>query len=126
MTFHLGNFKPWLKSSIFKYISWLNGSLFGDADRGFLKEGVKIYLLAPLSPLNSPTLFSVFISIVYCFTLEYGEQDQKVPIQYIHLHYVFLKVLLFIHVKSTVGSDYHLEFTARVPVTISNSKSNWP
>jgi hypothetical protein len=31
------NFKPWLKSSIFKCISWLNGSVFGGDDRGFLK-----------------------------------------------------------------------------------------
>jgi hypothetical protein len=26
------NFKPWLKSGIFKCISWLNGSFFGGDD----------------------------------------------------------------------------------------------
>jgi hypothetical protein len=33
---------------------------------GFLKEGVKTYLMAPMSPLNSPT-FSVFTSVVSVF-----------------------------------------------------------
>jgi hypothetical protein len=32
--------------------------------RGFLKEGVKIYLMTPITPLNSP-FFSVFTSLVY-------------------------------------------------------------
>jgi hypothetical protein len=40
-------------------------SVFWGDDRGFLKEGVKTHLMAPLSPLNSPILFSVFTSIVY-------------------------------------------------------------
>ncbi len=31
------SFKPRLKSSIFKCISWLNGSFFGGDNRGFLK-----------------------------------------------------------------------------------------
>ncbi len=35
------NFKPRLKSGIFKCISWLNGLFFGGDYRGFLKEGVK-------------------------------------------------------------------------------------
>ncbi len=34
------NFKPRLKTGIFKCITWLDGSLFGGDDRGFLKEGV--------------------------------------------------------------------------------------
>ncbi len=34
------NLKPWFKSCIFKCISWLNGSFFGDDDQGFLKEGI--------------------------------------------------------------------------------------
>jgi hypothetical protein len=34
-------FKSWAKSGIFKYISWLNGSSFGDDYQGFLKEGVE-------------------------------------------------------------------------------------
>ncbi len=42
------NFKPRLKSSIFKFISWLNGSFFGGDDRGFLKEGVKSYQMAQI------------------------------------------------------------------------------
>jgi hypothetical protein len=49
------NLKPLLKSCIFKSISWLNGSFFGGDDRGFLKEGVKTYLMTPISPLNPPT-----------------------------------------------------------------------
>ncbi len=35
--------------------------------RGFLKEEVKTYQMAPTSPLNSQTFFSVFASIVYGF-----------------------------------------------------------
>jgi hypothetical protein len=62
------NFKPRLESGIFKCISWLNDSFFESDDRGFLKEGVKTYLMAPISPrLNSPTFFSGFTSIVYGF-----------------------------------------------------------
>ncbi len=38
---------------------------FESDDRGFLKEGAKTYLMAPMSPLNSPTFLSVFTSIVY-------------------------------------------------------------
>ncbi len=48
------NFKHRCESGIFKCISWLNGSFFGSYDRGFLKEGVKTYLMTPMSPLNSP------------------------------------------------------------------------
>jgi hypothetical protein len=59
------NFKPRLKSGIFKCISWLNGSFFGCDDPGFLKERVKTYLIAPRSPLNSPIFFSFFASTVY-------------------------------------------------------------
>jgi hypothetical protein len=55
-------FKPQLKSGIFKYICWLNGSFFGANVRGFLKEWVKTYLKAPISSLNSPN-FSVYKSI---------------------------------------------------------------
>jgi hypothetical protein len=56
------NIKPWPKSSIFICISWLNSSCFGGDDRGFLKEVVKAYLMAPMSPLiNSPTF--VFLRI---------------------------------------------------------------
>jgi hypothetical protein len=50
-----GNFKPRLKSVIFKCISWLNSSFFGSDDRRFLKDGVKAYLMATMSPLNLPT-----------------------------------------------------------------------
>jgi hypothetical protein len=51
------NFKPRLKSSIFKCISWMNSSFFGGDDRGFLKEEVNTNLMASMSPLNSPTFF---------------------------------------------------------------------
>jgi hypothetical protein len=56
---------PRLESGIFKCISWLNGSFFGGDDRGFLKEGVKTYQMAPMSPLNSPNFSSLFTSLVY-------------------------------------------------------------
>ncbi len=58
-------FKPLLKCSIFKCISWLNGLFFGGEHRGFLKEGVKTYRMAPMSSLNSTTFFFVCASIVY-------------------------------------------------------------
>jgi hypothetical protein len=46
-------------------MSWLNGSFFfGVEHPGFLKEGVKTYLMTPILPLNSPTFFIV-ASIVY-------------------------------------------------------------
>ncbi len=64
-------FKPLLKRSIFKCISWLNGSSFGGVHRSFLKEGVKTYQMAPRSPLNSPTFFFVCTSIVYALFLRY-------------------------------------------------------
>ncbi len=51
--------------SIFKYISWLNGSFFGGDDRGFLKERVKTYLTTPMSQLDSPTFFLSFTSLVH-------------------------------------------------------------
>ncbi len=41
------------------------GFVFGGDDWGFLKEDVKTYLMAPTSPLNLQTFFSVFTSIVY-------------------------------------------------------------
>ncbi len=56
------NSKLRLKSSIFKCISWLYGSFFGGENRGFLKEGAKTYIMAPLTPLNSPTCFLWLLS----------------------------------------------------------------
>jgi hypothetical protein len=44
-------FKPMLKSRISEY-SWLNGLYLGAEHRGGLKEGVKTYQMAPMSPLN--------------------------------------------------------------------------
>ncbi len=46
------NFKPGLKSCIFKCISRINGSFFVGDDRGFLKEESKTHLMAPMSSLN--------------------------------------------------------------------------
>jgi hypothetical protein len=43
----------------------LRVSFFLCEHRGFLKEGVKTYGMAPMSPLNSPTFFFVCTSIVY-------------------------------------------------------------
>ncbi len=53
----IDTFKPWLQSGNFKCISLLNGSFFGGDDRGFLKERIKTYLMALMSPPNSPTFF---------------------------------------------------------------------
>jgi hypothetical protein len=50
------NFKHRLENSIFKSISWLNSSFYGVDDRGFSKEGVKAYQMAPMSSLNSSTI----------------------------------------------------------------------
>jgi hypothetical protein len=50
-------FKPPLKLSILKCISWLNGSFFRGEHRGFLKEWVKTYQMAPMSPLNCQLFF---------------------------------------------------------------------
>jgi hypothetical protein len=51
------NFKPRHERGIFKWICRLNDSFFEGDDRGILKGGVKTYLMAPTSPLNSPTIF---------------------------------------------------------------------
>ncbi len=58
-------FQLWLKSGIFKWISWLNGSFFRSDDPGFLKDALKTYLMAPMSSLDSPTFSSVLTSIDY-------------------------------------------------------------
>ncbi len=55
------NFKPRFESGIFKCISWLNGSFFEGDDRGFLREGVNIYQMAPMSPHDSPSFFCLRI-----------------------------------------------------------------
>jgi hypothetical protein len=45
-------------------MSWLNSSFLGNDDRGFMEDGVKTYQMAPMSPLNSPTVFSIVASVV--------------------------------------------------------------
>ncbi len=45
--------------------------VFWGDDWGFLKEGVKTYLVTPMSLLNSPVLFSVFTSTVYGLKYEH-------------------------------------------------------
>jgi hypothetical protein len=75
------NFKPRLKSGIFKCISWLQGSIFGRDDRCFLKGRVRTYLMAPTLPLNSPSKFSVFTSIFY------GHWWHSRPSKVLWLHY---------------------------------------
>ncbi len=59
------NFKSWLKSSIFKFISWLNVTFLWMMIGGVLKVGGKTYLMAQNSPLNSPIFFLWITSIVY-------------------------------------------------------------
>jgi hypothetical protein len=58
MTFFLefDIFKPWLESGIFKCISWLNISVFGSYISS-LKEGIKTYLMTPMSPLYTTSFF---------------------------------------------------------------------
>jgi hypothetical protein len=41
-----GNFKPPALKRIFKCLSLLNGLFLGSDDHGFLKDGVKTYLMA--------------------------------------------------------------------------------
>jgi hypothetical protein len=53
----IGKSQPRSKVGNFECMLWLNGSFFGIEHWGFLKEGVKTYLMAPMSPLNSPTFF---------------------------------------------------------------------
>ncbi len=60
------NFKPWLESNIFKCISCLNGLFFGGDVRGFLKEGVRTYLMAPMSPLRRQILFCLHVYSLCC------------------------------------------------------------
>ncbi len=63
--FRIWQFQTPAQIGVFKWISWLNGLLFGIDDRGLLKEVVKSFLMAPTSPFNSPNYFPVFASIVY-------------------------------------------------------------
>ncbi len=71
--------KPWLKSCIFKRISWLNGSFFRGRDRGFFgkkKRKKKEKRIQDLlnSFLKSPIL-SAFTSIVYGSRLRSQSED---------------------------------------------------
>ncbi len=64
------NFKSRLQSGIFRCISWLNSSFFRGGDRGFLKEEVKTYLMAPMLPLK--------LSIFFCLTIySLGRQKRQ-------------------------------------------------
>jgi hypothetical protein len=55
----IGKSQPRSKVGNFEYISWLKSFVFWGLNiGGILKEGVKTYLMAPMSPLNSPTFFS--------------------------------------------------------------------
>jgi hypothetical protein len=69
------NSKPKLKSDMSsRYISWLNVSLFGVGDCGFLKKEFKTYVMALTSLHKSPIFFSVFTPYVqvlgaYCTVL---------------------------------------------------------
>ncbi len=59
--------KPRLKGTILNCIFWLRGLFFAGDEHGFLKEGVKTYQMAPMSPDACwlANFFSVFESIVY-------------------------------------------------------------
>ncbi len=73
-------FKPLLKCSIFNCISWLNGSFFGGEHRGILKEVVKTYRMAPVSPLNSPTFFRMHISLCNDQGLTFSTNRERLEI----------------------------------------------
>jgi hypothetical protein len=59
------DFKPRVKRCIFKCMSWLNDSFFGDDDRAFLKEGVKVYILASMASLTHQCFFHLHICGVW-------------------------------------------------------------
>jgi hypothetical protein len=48
--------------------------VFEDDDQGFLKEGIKTYQMAPLSPFNLPTLICLHI-----FSLYVSDRAMKAP-----------------------------------------------
>ncbi len=50
-------FKPPLWIGNFKCISWQNGLFYRGDNRGFLKEGARIYLMATFLHCNAPTFF---------------------------------------------------------------------
>jgi hypothetical protein len=58
----IDNIKPWLKSRIFECISWLKCSIFG-VKIGAFEQGsqLKIYGMAPMTPLTSVTSFCLHI-----------------------------------------------------------------
>jgi hypothetical protein len=55
------NFKPRLKSVVFKCISLLNGSFLRVMIGVFWKSEVKTFVMVPMSPLTSPTFFRLHI-----------------------------------------------------------------
>jgi hypothetical protein len=59
------NFKPRLKSCIFKSISWLNSSFFGWWWSGFSERGMQDLSNGTIVNLLTRQLISVFTSIVY-------------------------------------------------------------
>jgi hypothetical protein len=54
--------------------------VFGGDERGFLKEGVKAFLTAPMSPLNSPTFFRLHICSLWIpLAQEKHVQQTRIP-----------------------------------------------
>jgi hypothetical protein len=72
----------------------MNGSFFWGDDRGFLKEGVKAYLMTPLSPLTLPTFLFVLRSIFYdnsCWEnwlKNMGELAQLTSAAFVLIHFI--------------------------------------
>ncbi len=56
--------QPRCKVGNFECMSWRNSFFSGVGHRGFLKEGVNTYLMAPISSLISPTFFKIVTSIL--------------------------------------------------------------
>ncbi len=70
--FTIRNFKPRLKSSIFKCRCWLKSTFSEGDDQVLLKERVEAYLMAPMLPPNSPTIF--FCLQIYSLQLQVIQQ----------------------------------------------------
>jgi hypothetical protein len=91
----IGKSQPRSKVGNFERMSWLNGSFFGVAHRGFLKEGVKTYLMAPMSPLNSPPflhrhIYSLWVHAHCCMQIEKQQCDRK-KIQLTRNEFMFIR-----------------------------------
>jgi hypothetical protein len=66
--------------SLFKCISWLNGSFFGGWTAGFSERGVKTFRMAPMSPLKLANFF-FFCLHIYNLCSDLPESDTYETVQ---------------------------------------------